>query len=94
MFHAAGGMAFLTRELLQAGLLHGDVLTNAGVGLADYTMEPWLDGETLRVAAVRGEVARHDDPAAGVRAIRGRRRHPPAERIARAGRHQDIVRAA
>ncbi|MDP3736729.1 MAG: phosphogluconate dehydratase [Hyphomonadaceae bacterium] len=47
MFHAAGGMAFLTRELLQAGLLHGDVLTNAGAGMADYTMEPWLDGETL-----------------------------------------------
>ena len=47
MFHAAGGMAFLTRELLSAGLLHADVLTNAGQGLAAYTAEPWLDGETL-----------------------------------------------
>ncbi len=46
-FHAAGGMAFLTRELLSAGLLHGDTLTNAGNGLADYTMEPWLDGGKL-----------------------------------------------
>jgi phosphogluconate dehydratase len=44
MFHAAGGMAFLTRELLGAGLLHGDIQTNAGKGLAAYTMEPWLDG--------------------------------------------------
>jgi phosphogluconate dehydratase len=47
MFHAAGGMAFLTRELLAAGLLHADVLTNAGCGLERYTQEPWLDGETL-----------------------------------------------
>jgi phosphogluconate dehydratase len=47
MFHAAGGMAFLTRELLGAGLLHGDTLTNAGKGLAAYAMEPWLDGEKL-----------------------------------------------
>jgi len=43
MFHAAGGMAFLTRELLSAGLLHGDILTNAGQGLEAYTTEPWLD---------------------------------------------------
>jgi phosphogluconate dehydratase len=47
MFHAAGGMAFLTRELLNAGLLHADVLTNAGQGLAAYTTEPWLDGNRL-----------------------------------------------
>jgi phosphogluconate dehydratase len=48
MFHAAGGMAFLTRELLNAGLLHADTLTNAGTGLVDYTAEPWLDGDKLR----------------------------------------------
>jgi phosphogluconate dehydratase len=47
MFHAAGGMAFLTRELLDAGLLHGDTLTVAGKGLAAYAMEPWLDGQKL-----------------------------------------------
>ena len=29
-FHAAGGMAFVIRELLDAGLLHEDVLTVAG----------------------------------------------------------------
>jgi len=46
-FHAAGGMAFITRELLQAGLVHGDVLTVAGPGLELYTQEPWLDGEAL-----------------------------------------------
>jgi len=42
-FHAAGGMGFLVRELLQAGLLHEDVKTVAGPGLARYTEEPWLD---------------------------------------------------
>ncbi|RFA32416.1 phosphogluconate dehydratase [Alkalilimnicola ehrlichii] len=47
-FHAAGGMAFLTRELLDAGLLHEDVVTVAGQGLRAYTQEPWLDEGRLR----------------------------------------------
>ncbi len=42
-FHAAGGMAYVIRELLGAGLLHGDILTVAGDGLADYGREPYLD---------------------------------------------------
>ena len=46
-FHAAGGMGFLIRELLQAGFLHGDVQTMAGVGLDAYTQEPWLSPEGL-----------------------------------------------
>ncbi len=41
-FHAAGGMGFLVRELLSGGLLHGDVTTAAGNGLADYGREPYL----------------------------------------------------
>ena len=41
-FHAAGGMGFLIRELLDAGLLHRDVLTVAGQGLQAYTQEPFL----------------------------------------------------
>ncbi len=32
-FHAAGGMAFLIAQLLDAGLLHDDVHTVAGKGL-------------------------------------------------------------
>ena len=46
-FHAAGGMAFITRELLEAGLLHADTQTVAGKGLAAYTQEPWLDGDKI-----------------------------------------------
>ncbi len=46
-FHAAGGMAFTIRELLAAGLLHGDVETIWGQGLADYAKEPVLDDGVL-----------------------------------------------
>lgn len=47
-FHAAGGMAFLTRELLREGLVHADTLTVAGAGLEAYTQEPWLDDGRLK----------------------------------------------
>ncbi|BAK74963.1 6-phosphogluconate dehydratase [Pseudogulbenkiania sp. NH8B] len=46
-FHAAGGMGFLIRELLDAGLLHEDVTTIMGPGLRAYTTEPWLDDGQL-----------------------------------------------
>ena len=46
-FQAAGGPAWLLRELLDAGLLHDDVATAAGHGLRAYTREAWLDGERL-----------------------------------------------
>jgi phosphogluconate dehydratase len=46
-FHAAGGMAFLTRELLDAGLLHGDVLSIAAEGFSAYAHEPHLSGDRL-----------------------------------------------
>jgi phosphogluconate dehydratase len=42
-FHAAGGMAFLIGELLEAGLLHEDVATVAGKGLGLYRQEPVLE---------------------------------------------------
>lgn len=53
-FHAAGGMALLMRELLDAGLLHDDVNTVMGHGLRAHTQEPilqdgvavWRDGPT------------------------------------------------
>ncbi|WAB97149.1 phosphogluconate dehydratase [Pseudomonas putida] len=46
-FQAAGGMSFLIRELLDAGLLHEDVNTVAGHGLRRYTQEPFLDNGKL-----------------------------------------------
>jgi phosphogluconate dehydratase len=45
-FQAAGGVGFLIRELLGAGLLHPDSNTVMGSGLAAYAQEPVLrDGE-------------------------------------------------
>ena len=46
-FHAAGGMGFTIRELLGAGLLHGDVQTIWGEGLAHYAKEPILSDGAL-----------------------------------------------
>ena len=46
-FHAAGGLGFMIGELLEAGLLHGDVRTVAGDGLARYTREPVLGDDGL-----------------------------------------------
>lgn len=46
-FHAAGGSAFVIRTLLQAGLLHAEVKTAWGEGLAHYTREPRLQGREL-----------------------------------------------
>ncbi len=52
-FHAAGGMGYLIRELLDAGLLHEDVRTVWGETLRDYTIEPALnaDGTIARTPA-------------------------------------------
>lgn len=46
-FHAAGGMAFVISELLDAGLLHRDILTVAGDGLGDYARAPALVDDHL-----------------------------------------------
>jgi phosphogluconate dehydratase len=47
-FHAAGGLGFLIRELLKDGILHDDVRTVFGQGLAAYTVEAKL-GENRSV---------------------------------------------
>jgi len=43
-FHAAGGMAFVIRTLLDEGLLHGDLLTVSRGGMEDYAREPVPNG--------------------------------------------------
>ncbi|MBN9620951.1 MAG: dihydroxy-acid dehydratase, partial [Actinobacteria bacterium] len=79
-FHAAGGIAVVVRELLDAGLLHEDVATVAGRGLRAYTQEPrlhdgeltWTDGPgtTLDPAVLRG-VADPFAPEGGLRVVTG-----------------------
>jgi len=66
-FQRAGGMAFLIRTLLAAGLLHEDVQTVAGAGLTRYTQKPelvddkvtWVDGpsESLDTDVLRSASA-------------------------------------
>jgi len=46
-FAAAGGTAFLLRELIDGGLLFADVATAMGEGLGAYAREPWLDSGRL-----------------------------------------------
>jgi phosphogluconate dehydratase len=46
-FHAAGGMGYVIRELIHAGLLHRDIMTVAGDDLADYGREPMLEDDQL-----------------------------------------------
>lgn len=62
-FHAAGGMGFVIRTLLDNGLLHEDVNTIFGHGLSRYKQEPkiesgkivWKDGasESLNTSILR-----------------------------------------
>ena len=46
-FHAAGGIGYVIRELIDAGLLHRDIMTVAGQDLADYGREPVLEDDKL-----------------------------------------------
>ena len=62
-FHAAGGMGFVIRTLLEQHLLHEDVQTIIGQGLSAYTKEPkiangqlvWKEGarESLNLNIIR-----------------------------------------
>ncbi len=46
-FHHAGGIGFIIRELLDAGLLHRDIMTVARADLTDYGNEPVLIDDAL-----------------------------------------------
>ena len=78
-FHAAGGMAFTVRTLLDAGLLHGDILCAGGGSLADYARDPVLRDDALAwddVAASRDETMLRSattpfSPDGGMRLVTG-----------------------
>ncbi|RQR67191.1 phosphogluconate dehydratase [Burkholderia sp. Bp9126] len=80
-FHAAGGIAFLVRNLLEGGLLHEDVTTVAGRGLSHYTKEPklidgkltWVDGaaESHDTKVLRA-IGEPFQPDGGLRLMQGR----------------------
>jgi len=79
-FHAAGGIGFVVRELLDAGLAHEDVLTVAEGGMRAYADEPFLDGEALAFRPTPAEsgdaemlrpVANAFMPDGGMRLVQG-----------------------
>ena len=60
-FHAAGGVVFVMRELIDAGLLHGDIKTVTGNVLADSLNEPYLAKDTEKVEWRKGVNQSKDD---------------------------------
>ena len=79
-FHAAGGMSYVMRTLMEHGLLHKDVQTEVGRGLDKYIDEPELSGGKLLfragpVKALDNDVIRPvDDPfdaEGGIRVVNG-----------------------
>jgi len=78
-FHAAGGMAFTIRTLLDAGLLHGDIPTVGGTSLADYARDPvmvdgalnWQDVPASRDETILRPVANPFRADGGMRLVTG-----------------------
>jgi len=79
-FHAAGGLGFVVRELLDAGLLHPDILTVNGTDLAAYAAEPrlldgqlaWMDAPEVSLDdSIVRPVARPFRPDGGMRLVQG-----------------------
>jgi len=80
-FHAAGGLGFLIRELLDAGLLHEDVRTVWGEGLRAYAVEARLgpDGTVVREPVPResgdervlAPVTKAFQPTGGLKLLKG-----------------------
>jgi phosphogluconate dehydratase len=54
-FHAAGGLGFMISDLLENGLLHGDVNTILGHGLQHFCREPKIDNGKLQWTDVPDE---------------------------------------
>lgn len=79
-FHAAGGLGFVMRELLDAGLLHDDVKTLFGEGLHTLCVEPFIQDNKLEWRGapttsldedIVRPVARAFDDEGGLRLVKG-----------------------
>ena len=79
-FHAAGGVGFVMRSLLENGLLHDDVNTILGHGLLNFTKEPFIENgklawresakESLNTSIVR-PVTDPFKPEGGIKVLKG-----------------------
>jgi len=92
-FHAAGGMGFVIRELLDAGLLHRDVQTIWGQGLDAYAQEPFLDDggpeQSLDEAVLR-KASNPFSPEGGLRELKGNLGRSVAKTSAVKAEHQVV----
>lgn len=79
-FHAAGGLGFTIRQLLEAGFLHNDVRTIRGDGLEHFCNEPELSDGRIRWRATPFESLDEDilrpvdnpfDTEGGLRVVEG-----------------------
>jgi len=79
-FHAAGGLGFVIRELLDAGLMHGDLRCAHGGDLRQQILVPELDGTRLvwrdpptisRDPSIVRPVAEPFDREGGLRRVQG-----------------------
>jgi phosphogluconate dehydratase len=99
-FHAAGGTPFLVGTLLDAGLLHEDVLTLAGRGLSLYRQRPVLDEAGVLTWEAASRESRDPDvlrpaddpfePDGGIRVLRGNLGHAIIKTSAIASEHRVI----
>ncbi len=79
-FQALGGPGYIIRELLDAGLMHGDVLTVRPGGLREYTRVPslqagqlaWLDTGPSRDESVLRPAAMPFSASGGLKLLEGR----------------------
>ncbi|RJS93103.1 phosphogluconate dehydratase [Salinisphaera sp. Q1T1-3] len=96
---AAGGIQLMIRSLLDAGLLHDDVMTVEGHGLHHYTKEPFIEGDAL--AWREGPAASHDEdvmrtvdnpfaPTGGITVMQGNLGRAIIKTSAVAGAHRRI----
>ena len=79
-FAAAGGMPFVIRELIDAGLAHGDIKTVYGASLREGAQEPYIDHDRLTFKGAQAKsldetilksVADPFKPDGGLRLLKG-----------------------
>ncbi|PCI49287.1 MAG: phosphogluconate dehydratase [Alphaproteobacteria bacterium] len=102
-FQAAGGMAYLMKELKDAGLLHDDVMTVMGPGLLAYTKDAFL--EEGRIVWQDGSGESHDkhilrpvsapfSPDGGMKLLKGNLGRGVIKTSAVLDRHRKIIAPA
>ncbi len=91
MFEAAGGTAFVISTLLEAGLLHADVMIAGADHLAAFAHRPELDGDDPGLARARVKDLEGDPTMlrSAARAVQPGRRHAPGGGQSRPGHLQD-----